>query len=336
MKTKKILAALFSAVTAISAVSPFVSSAIRNQGREVPKMFQRLDELDVDSSVIKAIRRYGTNENIHSAYMQDLGKQYEFTIINGNFSKRICFTASNGTNFEKIKEKFAESGVDCNLYLGAERDGIYDCEVYDLEYTDENVKKIREAIGDEALTFTYYRQIRNYYTTFTTLTEYYYTTDEESFPYASNKINNLDETLDLIMNYIEENNLDVKVDVKPAMVSSSLGIITIEPQYEITHLEHAKLAGDIYEIAGIEPEWTSQDIIRSAVYDSLDLTNYLNGDSNCDKKQTIADAVAILQFLGNPDDYPLSELGAFNADSDCNGITADDAVRIQQKDAGMF
>lgn len=61
----------------------------------------------------------------------------------------------------------------------------------------------------------------------------------------------------------------------------------------------------------------------------------LLGDANCDGKVTIADATAILQSLGNPDKYGLSEQGAANADiaDTGNGVTPEDAVAIQKIDA---
>lgn len=59
------------------------------------------------------------------------------------------------------------------------------------------------------------------------------------------------------------------------------------------------------------------------------------GDANCDGVVTIADAAAILQFIGNPDRYSLSEQGEKNADcSDSgSGITVADAIAIQKFDA---
>ena len=49
----------------------------------------------------------------------------------------------------------------------------------------------------------------------------------------------------------------------------------------------------------------------------------------------MADAAAILQAIGNPDKYKLSAQGEFNADFACDGLTVDDAVRIQKKLAGI-
>lgn len=56
----------------------------------------------------------------------------------------------------------------------------------------------------------------------------------------------------------------------------------------------------------------------------------LIGDANCDSEVTIADAAAILQYLGNTDKYKLSALGKSNADIDENGLTPSDAVAIQK------
>ena len=59
------------------------------------------------------------------------------------------------------------------------------------------------------------------------------------------------------------------------------------------------------------------------------------GDANCDNIQSMADAAAILQAIGNPDKYALSDLGEFNADYAGDGLTADDAIAIQKKIAGI-
>jgi hypothetical protein len=64
----------------------------------------------------------------------------------------------------------------------------------------------------------------------------------------------------------------------------------------------------------------------------------LYGDANCDGVVSISDATAILQSLGNPDKYSLSEQGKFNADvfNNGDGITTSDAVTIQKVDAGIY
>ncbi len=61
------------------------------------------------------------------------------------------------------------------------------------------------------------------------------------------------------------------------------------------------------------------------------------GDANCDGKVEIADATLILQFLTNKDEYNLTDKGMINADVDgVPGVTAGDALVIQQLDAGII
>ena len=61
------------------------------------------------------------------------------------------------------------------------------------------------------------------------------------------------------------------------------------------------------------------------------------GDVNTDGRVTVADAVAILQYIANQEKYPLSGQGAVNADIDgVTGITGSDAVVVQKVDAGLI
>ncbi|MCM1506402.1 MAG: cellulose 1,4-beta-cellobiosidase [Ruminococcus flavefaciens] len=58
------------------------------------------------------------------------------------------------------------------------------------------------------------------------------------------------------------------------------------------------------------------------------------GDTNCDGKVTLADAVLIMQALSNPNEYKISEQGQKNGDvvDNGNGITPIDALAIQYVD----
>ena len=60
------------------------------------------------------------------------------------------------------------------------------------------------------------------------------------------------------------------------------------------------------------------------------------GDANLDGDVTLADALAILQYVANATKYPLDEQALANADCDGNaGVTANDALFIQRVDAGL-
>ncbi len=66
-------------------------------------------------------------------------------------------------------------------------------------------------------------------------------------------------------------------------------------------------------------------------------TEEVKGDVNGDNSVTIADAVAILQYLANSDEYALSEQGLKNADVlGDDGVNTEDALQIQKLDAGVI
>lgn len=59
------------------------------------------------------------------------------------------------------------------------------------------------------------------------------------------------------------------------------------------------------------------------------------GDANCDGGVTLADALAILQFVANEAKYPLSAQGMINAEAYGNdGITAKDSLAVQMYETG--
>ena len=62
------------------------------------------------------------------------------------------------------------------------------------------------------------------------------------------------------------------------------------------------------------------------------------GDVNNDGKVTVADAVAVLQYVANKDKFQLKPQGAINADcyDPGDGVTANDALAIQKLDAGSI
>ena len=99
--------------------------------------------------------------------------------------------------------------------------------------------------------------------------------------------------------------------------------------------EKITLYADDKLVWGVEPDGTKPDDSEEMPDDDR---NILYGDANCDDIVTLADAVAILQTLGNPDKYKLSARGAKNADcrNTGDGITANDALAIQMYDAKLI
>ncbi len=76
----------------------------------------------------------------------------------------------------------------------------------------------------------------------------------------------------------------------------------------------------------------SLNVISSSVQASI-----VYGDANCDNIVDLADAVAIIQHIGNEDKYGLTEQELANADTNNDGrITGADAIIIQKIEAGIF
>ena len=101
---------------------------------------------------------------------------------------------------------------------------------------------------------------------------------------------------------------------------------TLHEQVEIAE----KIAKDIQLSPYYESPESTQNIETAEI---IDIFNGVMGDANCDGRVSVSDSVAILQNIGNKDKYPLSAQGKFNADTDFDGLTANDALIIQQWDS---
>ena len=103
--------------------------------------------------------------------------------------------------------------------------------------------------------------------------------------------------------------------------------------------EQASVSG---RITNLNNEMITSVSKHEPLEDTQDMTtmmeeaSILPGDANCDYKLTVADAVAVLQYIANAEKYPLSPQGKVNADIDgVPGITGTDAIAIQCLDAGV-
>ena len=101
------------------------------------------------------------------------------------------------------------------------------------------------------------------------------------------------------------------------------------------------ISGDLYDVMGASlfiranyPELTP-DVSTSAVPEAT--ISFPKGDANCDGKVSVADSVAILQFIANRDKFNLKPQGKENADVNGDGsVTGSDALEIQKMDAGVI
>ena len=95
--------------------------------------------------------------------------------------------------------------------------------------------------------------------------------------------------------------------------------------------------GTIYGYEGSTAQAYAKEYNRK--FESLgEVPSIVIGDANLDGITTVADAVAILQYIGNKDKYDLSAQAKLNADcfDPGDGITPSDALAIQKLDAGIL
>ena len=115
------------------------------------------------------------------------------------------------------------------------------------------------------------------------------------------------------------------------------GVHPSDVGYAAMREEWAKLMYEsVYKSDTPKPTEVTTEIRTEPTTDDMPVVTY--GDANCDGDVTIADSTAILQALGNPDKYGLSEQGAKNADC-CNigdGVLPSDALAIQKLDAKVI
>ena len=105
-----------------------------------------------------------------------------------------------------------------------------------------------------------------------------------------------------------------KIYVAPAIIP------TVRTSFEVTVVEGSGTTTYTTGLSGTEKN--TEDIV-------------MYGDANADGKVSVADAVAILQYIANKDKYGLRGQGLDNADcyNPGDGITAMDALAIQKYDA---
>lgn len=136
-----------------------------------------------------------------------------------------------------------------------------------------------------------------------------------------------DENKEILEKYLTDNNISYERD--------EFDRLSINAK---TNNEYIQLCTQIKKDTGL---MIGRSLFESVVsIDSIENASYektLDGDANNDGQLTIADATAIVQFLGNADEYPLSEQGMINADcyNTGDGVTGKDAAAIQMIEAGL-
>ncbi len=139
----------------------------------------------------------------------------------------------------------------------------------------------------------------------------------------------VDSDSEVLEKYIKENNINAELEIE--FDNTKFDIIRVVPNYEISIEEHLKLSQQIQSDTGLKSNVYIPEEENVVTGKKLTISGYLNGDANKDEKLTLADSVAVLQSIANPDKYALSMEGEFNAEVDGeDGITVNDALILRQ------
>ncbi|MBO5343778.1 MAG: hypothetical protein J6A57_04970 [Ruminococcus sp.] len=338
---KRMISLALSAITAISAVSAMSSNARYYWGS--------VDEATLEETFKDCVKLEGYewlgygNSWEKTQYMYYTPNEYQSTTFYEVYRSRdyLYITVDADENLDEIKEKI--QAVDEKLFINpyelTHLDNKYQFAISAAVISPETTKKIREQVGDAASEVKYlynrhfYRNINCNYVTSYSKDKWYYDYEAEKNVYYDES----DKLREYAAAHEDEFQLiEPEEDTEYNGINLEKGMMYLIPKKEVTEAEHIELAKEIYEATGYKPFGVSPESATPSLGGlTLDLTDYLNGDANCDNIQSMADAAAILQAIGNPDKYALSDLGEFNADYAGDGLTADDALAIQKKLAGI-
>jgi len=122
------------------------------------------------------------------------------------------------------------------------------------------------------------------------------------------------------------------VDIKPLKVGETKIRVTSSDGFS---LERTIRVYDDSDIVATTTTAVFTEAFNTTTLPNTQTTvSVVKGDANCDGNVTLADCVAVLQYLSNAEKYPLTVQGKFNADVDGqDGISGNDALVIQRYDS---
>ncbi len=327
---KRIISLALSVIMAVSAVSAMSANALHPWGI--------VDEGFIDKTFENAVKIEGyewlgccptdfTYAEVDNSYLT----LYEVS----KTSDTVGFTINSDEYTSEIEEKIKAIDDNFKARISKSKDNTQYVSFSTDKISFDIAKEIREIVGDKCLDFNY--EYNRYF--------YHVVNFEYMISYADFWINKKTgehtQAKEIINDYINSNIPDVDLISYTAGDKDFRGTVVwrdmtyVVPKAELSLDEHLEIIEEIYEATGFTPCCIALENAPPMYASTLDLTDYLNGDANRDKTTSIADAAAIMQAIGNPDKYSLSDMGEFNADYDNNGLTVDDAVEIQKRLANV-
>lgn len=324
MKKRILSAAVSLSITALSIVPYFVYAS------DEPYADKFTDCVKIESK--EWLNNH--NEKYEAVYMKTNGEQGAIVYFIESYPDTITFSVPKETDEKTLEQciKVVDNGLVLQYWKNTPTDK-YDCTITlkndkeEYEKIDsKTAKALYEVLKDHALTieYSYDQYIYNYCV-------YEYLTGYEEMQYSFPIEEKLNE-------YLENNKINAKLIKYSDKELNFLGkesvgeTFFIVPDEKISITEHYELSKKIAEETGLRPTGISPTESGVRVEsNTLDISEYVSGDTNCDGELNMADAVLIMQSIANPSKYKVTAKGSFNADMDGDGITNLDALAIQKK-----
>ena len=328
-KTKRIIAALMSAlITSGMAVGMNAFANVNILNREaIAKLLEGYTQ--IEDPVAFEMQDY-LIERGASYYVNETGVMKVIRTMPNSFTVELPLDYSDST-FEEIIDRIC---LDAELHKCNASLDKPDTKTFEIigrinsDISLAQAKNVCKEVGDSVVAFKYYCD--RYYLN----SPQYYLSNHKYFRelYGNAANGKSDFTLYLgldnqekLQSFIDEN--DIKCHLE---LHEKINAVDVVPDIDITYLEEIQLAGQIYKYTGLKPEfWLMAETVTNSGSE-IDMHNFVDGDSNCDKQLDMADAVLIMQALANPNKYSISAQGSFNADINGDGLTVGDAQSIQK------
>lgn len=337
MIKKKVLMSLVSAFLSVSSVTAMSANAIpyafhSTYSEEYQEIMEGYTEFDdcgyFDACSNSDLHGYDRSyaDDIHIMLQKDIGNRISFDVVADENEKEeidACFDVLDDSyEIESDYIEYVDGSLSYWHYVIIDKACRHE--------TVYNAKMICDSLKEkfDVKAFNYYDDVK----TLKVFTAASLNTEQLlHFEYSEWMNQN---ALDKLSNYVNENALDFDVVDNHAFESEFTKMCSLISANAMTIDEQMAMAKEIKDNVDLEISFDIPESLRQeAVPNSIDIYNAVDGDFNNDGELSMSDAVAILQCIGNPDEYTMTAQGKFNADiNNCgNGITGLDAVEIMKR-----
>jgi len=336
-KFKKLSALLMASVITTGTVSATASNAIWiTSSKEY--LIKKLESCDLyvpaDSDIFSNTYLYSLGNYGYKVYDME---GYDDYLINPD---RLTMTVTDGMDIEKFNALADEFFPGAVVNVTADDDSA-GCLRIDISGYSDRQYTLKESIGKE-ITIEQARVFTDALGEFAEINsssfDFYPVSPGIGYTGLTDYLNITPEKLEQIENYINANNIKCHIRIDDVFETDKYGSvisenITVLPDEELSITEHFELAEQFCRDLDIKPNWLCPSMSSAFDKTTIEMYSNIDGDANDDGELSLADAITIMQSVGNPDKYSLTPQGEFNADiaGDYDGITNMDALAVQRK-----